>query len=310
MDMLQQIKDRLAALPALRRKQQQYADQIYDAQRGYDALRREYTGEQGDVERLQKEGLSAFLLRMAGRYEKKMEKELREAFEAKEAVEDAAAHLQSLQEEKQEVDRQVQELTALEQQYKQELEQRRLRLSQSLSGSVGMRYAQLEEERQGLISQITEIDEALRVAQRAMSCAGDAEAALDKADSWATYDVFFKGGILTHAAKYSHIDNADACFHRLSALLRELRAELADVHDFASPQFEEVSSGQRAVDFWFDNIFTDYSVRSKVRDNAGRISQLRARLGEIQGRLRARRAMLSARLDANLAEEEHLLVSL
>jgi hypothetical protein len=60
-------------------------------------------------------------------------------------------------------------------------------------------------------------------------------------------------------AKYYLIDSAVESFHRLSSQLRDLKAELNDVEGLTASRLIEISSSQRTVDFWFDNIFTGLS---------------------------------------------------
>ena len=160
-----------------------------------------------------------------------------------------------------------------------------------------------------LSAQLTEVDEALKAASRAKSTVASAMDSLDSAEGWATYDLWSRGGLLSHAAKYSHIDDAEACFHRLSSQMRSLRSELDDVQGFPDVEFASISSGQRSVDFWFDNIFTDLSVRSQIRDNQDSLRQLAGNIHKIERLLDSRRQELSCQLDKNKSLQEELLLS-
>ena len=89
---------------------------------------------------------------------------------------------------------------------------------------------------------MTEIREVMSAASRAKSTALSAQESLKSAQGWATYDAFTRGGIISHVAKYSHIDNAERNFSVLSSQLRVLRKELGDVAGMTTSGLNEISS--------------------------------------------------------------------
>ena len=111
-------------------------------------------------------------------------------------------------------------------------------------------------------------------------------------------------------AKYSHIDEAEKTFHTLSSQLRHLRTELKDVQGLTVPGLNEISSTQRAVDFWFDNIFTDLSVRKQIKGNVGQISNQIRSVNTIESTLNTKQRQLESSLKKNRIREEELLISL
>lgn len=194
--------------------------------------------------------------------------------------------------------------------YRVELDNRRRELASRITGVKSERYAELENERKAILSQITEIKEALRAAARTKSTAQSTLDSLMSAEGWATYDVFTRGGIISHIAKYSHIDSAERNFHTLSSELRDLKSELNDVRGLTVSGLNEISSGQRAVDFWFDNIFTDLSVRGQIKDNAKEINRLLYTISAAESALNSKLREAEVELTANSRREEELLVSL
>ena len=111
-------------------------------------------------------------------------------------------------------------------------------------------------------------------------------------------------------AKYSHIDEAEASFNILSHNLRELKSELADVQGLSVSGLTEISSGQRTLDFWFDNIFTDLSVRGQIQDNAEQINQLIRSINKAISALELKRSEMERALEQNRRSEEELLLSI
>jgi len=115
-----------------------------------------------------------------------------------------------------------------------------------------------------------------------------------------------------HMAKYSHMDEAEEILHTLAAQLQELQEEMGDVHGMDAGNLDGlqgISSGERMVDFWFDNIFTDWSVKSKIGNNADEVRQIMRNLQRIQSALETYLSELDASLARLQAEEEALLMA-
>lgn len=305
---LYELRDRVLTLPALEKRMESLTQDIKESEDEVSNLLRQYERESRDVERMQKDSFSAFLFRLVGKYEDKLEKEQLEEINAKIALDRAAARVDSIIHETDELASRISVLRADERTYQRELENRRRELN--LSEPDGIRYAELENERNVIISQITEIEEALKAANRAMSTAEMVADSLDSAKSWATFDAFSRGGIISHMAKYSHIDDAESNFSVLSNNLRDLKSELSDVQGLTVPGFNEISSSQRTIDFWFDNIFTDLSVRNQIAENAEQISYLIQNLNKTESTLEAKLREKENELTRNSEREEELLLSI
>jgi len=305
-----ELRDRVLTLPALEKRLAALTQELQNANDEVSNLLRQYESESRDMERMQQDSFSAFLLRLIGKYEDKLEQEQREEINAKIAYDRAAAHLDHLVREKDALASRISALRADEKTYQRELENRRHELSGKFSQPDGIRYAELEKERNAVISLMTEIEEALRAASRALSTAEKIANSLDSARGWATYDAFTRGGIISHMAKYSHIDEAEANFNVLSHNLQELKSELGDVQGLTVSGLTEISSGQRTIDFWFDNIFTDLSVRGQIRDNAEQVAQLITSIRNAEAMLQAKLRELESTLEKNRRSEEELLLSI
>lgn len=306
---LAEIRDSIQALPALCAKREGVVRRLAESQSAAAALLAQYEKERRDVEKLERESFSNFLLRTVGQFERKAERELQQEAEAKARYDKAAALAFELEREMVRLNAAIGELEALSRDYEARLRKKRDEWLARLSEPEGRRLAELEQERHRLLGQCTEVDEAAAAVRRAAATAEGARDSLEDADSWATWDLWGGGGILTHAAKYSHVDDAEAAFNTLAAQLRELRAELADVEGFSPPELTEIGTGERAMDFWFDNLFTDYFVRAQIRDNADQLDDLLDALGGLDGHLQARRGQLEERLAENGRQWEDLLVT-
>jgi hypothetical protein len=137
----------------------------------------------------------------------------------------------------------------------------------------------------------------LEAARRTLASAGDL----------ATYDTFLGGGMFGDMMKYDRMDQAQRLLHDADQALRHLSVELKDVGMSAVVNGLAVDGLTQTFDVWFDNIFSDWSVRTRIMD-AGRGTEAAARMvHEIRGRLAQQERDLAAREAALVAERERLL---
>lgn len=307
---LSEVRDRLATLPSLENRSSLLQKSIHESEEELASLLQTLVSEERDIERLKKESLSVFLLKAFGRYEDRIDKENRKEVEAKLSYDKAKSHLDALKQESENLCSRISELRREACAFEDELEERRKKMWGSTSSPKGLRFKELDASRQDMILQMTEIKAALRATYRVKTSAQSALDSLESAENWATFDVLSQGGVITHIAKYSYIDDAQDTFHHLTAQLKVLQSELADVHNIAVPQFSEISSTQRAIDFWFDNVFTDLSVRDRIQDNAFEIYRLIDRIKAIERVLNTQLGDFEAKLTENSHAIEDLLISL
>jgi multidrug efflux pump subunit AcrA (membrane-fusion protein) len=306
-----ELRDRILMLPSLESRMLFLLKESKKAEIDVAILLEQYKRESRDVERIQKASFSAFLFKVIRKYDNKLEKEQLEEISAKLAYDRAVTHLDSLVHEKEELSSRILALQAEKQTYQAELASRRRELKeQQLTEQKGVQYAKLEDERSSIVSQITEIKEALSAAARVKNTAKIILESLNNAENWATYDIFARGGIISHMKKYSHVDSAEQNFHILSSQLRDLKTELNDVHNLTMPELNEISSAQRTIDFWFDNIFTDLSVRRQIKDNSEQIRHLLNNINTIESVLNSKLKQKETEFTKNRQTEEELLLSM
>jgi chromosome segregation ATPase len=308
-DRLTEIRNNLYRLPAMEDRLRKLRARLAEAEQDRKSLLVRYEAEAMDVQKLQDESLSAALLRLFGRYEGKLDKETQEMVQAKVNLDKAAERVKELQKERDDLSIRISELREEERFYDAELARREEELKSSTPGGKSVQYQQLEEELAGLYRQLVEIDEAISAASKAKQTAMQVVEHLKSADSWATYDVWFKGGIISHAAKYGHIDDAEAEYNRLSSNLKDLRSELKDINMSIAPGFDGIDSTTRAVDFWFDNIFTDLNVRNRIRGDMEQASELAGMIQQVINRLESSKAAAKRQIESIESQKKDLLIS-
>lgn len=308
MDNLYELRDAVGKIKPLQNKLDALESRIGMAQEQVRTLLVQYEREQKDVERMQSNSFSAFVFKVLQSYEDKLEKEKNEEILAKQTYDRSMLNLEELSREKEALTEKLTYLHQEQARYEAELERRREWIELHQSDWKSLKYREIEEKRQALLSQRTEVDEALGAARRTARTIEETMTSLDGADSWATFDLWVGDGILSHMAKYSYVDKAEANFNRLSSQLSQLRTELSDVKGLSFSGLTEISSSRRAVDFWFDNIFTDYAVRSQIRENIEQLKSLRVHVNQVQAVLGDMDDALARGLDENRKQLEEILL--
>ena len=304
-----ELRDRVLTLPALEKRKTLLVREIWETERHLSELLQKYKSESRDVERLSDKSFAGFLLKLVGKYEDRLDREQQEEISAKLNYDRMSVRLDSLTQEQEELSLRISALREDERVYRAELQKRREELKTRLAEPDGIKLSGLEAERGGIVSLITEIKEAQSAASRAKATAIRAADALDSARRWATYDVIADGGILSHMAKYSHVDSAEREVSVLSSQLRSLKSELADVRGVAFAGISEISATQRAVDFWFDNIFTDLAVRDKITNNADDVRRVLGSIRSVEATLTRKLSEESKKLEENRLQLDDLLIS-
>jgi hypothetical protein len=103
--------------------------------------------------------------------------------------------------------------------------------------------------------------------------------------------------------EYDEVDRATETLRRADLALASFSRELADV-DLPSVLGAPVDQLRRTFDVWFDNIFSDLAVRSRIQDAARRVDQAR---GQVQQALDAL-AQKGRELTAELAGRREALL--
>ena len=148
-------------------------------------------------------------------------------------------------------------------------------------------------------AQVAELAEAQEAGIRAVSALEARPRRAGLADSWSAYDTWFGGGLISSSIKHDRIDDAGRRIAQAQEALVDLARELGDVQDVAGLRADlGISPTTRTFDVWFDNLFSDLSVRSSIQDSAtaGRAASRRRARGEPRMTLRG------AALDQQLAE--------
>ncbi len=305
---LWELKKRLADLPVLQMRLDKLQSRIKESEEEIKSLLAKYESEAFDVERLRNESLSVFILKTIGRFDRKLDKETQEMLKAKAEYDKAEENLRQLKIKKDELIKRLGELNYDSMRFANELERREEEIRRDLSSEKSIKYRELTNEEDLLSAQLVETREALRAANVVLKTIDDAAKYLESAENWATYDIWFKSGILSHMAKYDKIDKAEEAFNRLSSQIKELNRELSDISTIQNLSFSGVDSTTRAIDFWFDNIFTDLNVRDRIRNDAQQLKKLRSQINGVISRLKRNISSIEGRKKGIGQEKTNLII--
>ena len=302
------IEERLAAAAARLRGHDLTAAQVTGLGQRRDALAAEVaarrtalSGEQRDVERLESLSLTRVLASLTGSRDDRLAREQAEAQAAQYRVAEAEAQLGAVQRDWEVARARLAELATAPADHAAVLAEKE-RYLRGTDDPRGRRLLELAEERGRLTGEAHEVAEALVAATAARDALAAVQASLDSASGWSTYDTFFGGGALSSVIKHSRLDEAARQAAHADRALLALRTELADVGGVASTAPQLVIDGlTRFVDVWFDNVFTDFAVRGRIKqaqENVGystrAVRQVARQLGQRDAAIRTRLSGIEA----------------
>ena len=231
--------------------------------------------EKKDIEILEKTSFSGILAKIAGNYDEKREKEYQEYLDAKLEYDrnfEAVNHLKS------ELERTSEEVKNLQSDY---LDQKNHLF---ITYPEGRAMAEkIETEKKAWYSLRKELLEAKRAVENVLTLSNSAKRSFESARGWSTYDTFFRGGLIADIAKYSKIDEANDAVSRISSSSNIMNKELRDVDLAFHENMDTIGQGERIFDIAFDNIFSDWNVRSKIQNN---LSSLNLYISKLESTIR------------------------
>jgi hypothetical protein len=149
------------------------------------------------------------------------------------------------------------------------------------------RLADLAQRRGALAAEDTEGREAYAAGARAHQLLEEADELLSGAESWSTWDTFGGGGLLTDMMKYDKLDRVADVLREADLALGAYTRELADLR-LGGVGTVGVDGLTRTFDVFFDNLFTDWAVRSRIQETRRRVGAALGAVAVTQQRLSER----------------------
>lgn len=282
-DILFELQQKFSMKPALEAKLRELQDQRREYDSEVISLRVSLRKEQEDVEKLEGRSLANYFFQVVGKLDEKLDQERREAYAAKVKLDAAERELAGIKADIADIQSQLTEIRIAEAQYKEELEKKRAALKVSGTAAADQ-IIDIEQKIAALEAQKKELKEAISAGYSAQSTADRILSELDSADGWNTWDMFGGGGIITHMAKHSHLDEAQDIVSDLQSKLRRFKTELADIQITANMRIQ-IDGFLRFADYFFDGLFADWAVGDKISQSMDSVSSTKSQISRTLDKL-------------------------
>lgn len=261
--------------------------ELHTQRRQYDnqviSLRVAFRKEQEDVEKLEGRSLAINFYQVIGKLDDKLDQERKEAYAARVKLDAAERELAGIESDIKEIQEQITDVLVAEARYKDALELKRRQLKDS-GTQVADQILSMEERIAALQAQKQEIKEAISAGYSARGTADRIVSELEDADGWNTWDILGGGGIITHMAKHSHLDEAQDLVQELQSQLRRFKTELADIQITANMQVN-IDGFLRFADYFFDGLFADWAVGDKISQSLSSVSNTKSEINRMLDKL-------------------------
>ena len=257
-------------------------------------LRSRRVEEQDDVNRLEGRSLARYFYTLLGSLDEKLDAERAGARAAAVEHDAVLAELEDVNAAVSEAESELAGLSGCEERYDKAVSAKAEYLKKSGS-PLADRLRGIEKRAAYNERQTRETDEAIRAGEAACAAAERVVKSLSSASTWSTIDIF-SDSFLADVVKYGRIDDAQRAMEQLRIALRRFGTELADVGGRLETGMGDLLT---FADIFFDNIFTDFAVSSRInmalyeaREVEERVQRSLSSLHALRGRLETEAAEL------------------
>ena len=219
--------------------------------------------ENKDVEELEKMSFQSLFHSILG---DKDEKLIKERYEASRASLEYQRVLQEYNFKKQDADKLQKRIDQYDNLYK-ELEELQLQIHYNQPEIL-----RLKEQKETIQYELKELDEAISTGKMASDSLWSLEVLLSKANDWSTFDMF-SDSMLADIMKRENLSKAQQQLQVAKGKLLAFERELQDVN-INQLNVPELDGFDFVMDFFFDNIFFDYTIKSRIKDSLTRVRQV------------------------------------
>lgn len=255
--------------------------------------------ENRDLERLRNDSFSNTLLKLFGNFDRRYDKEYREIIGAK--VEFDKAYAMKIA-----AARRVKEVEA-------DIEEKKLRL-RNIKEDVLRKHPNMNQvvsERQQQILALEhewrETNEAEQAGIAVLESLSDIISGLDAADAISTWDLITDSSLILDFLKHDKLDAAEASLLHLEQTVYTFARELRDLDFVFESDLETISSTQRALDIFFDNLFSDWGTKAIIEKNIENLKKLQDSTEDVMESLAAKKRELETTLEVLAVEDDKVV---
>ena len=273
---MKDINDRLLKIKADLREKQRLEKILNDAMNqkreleGKKAqLYKQLQKEEKDVKKLEGMSFSNFINTILGTKWEKLDEEKKELLSAKLKYDAICDELNELISDIEKVKANISKLGNLDYEYKKLIREKE-ELLKYVDDEVAAKLERITEEESLLMHRKKELEEAISAGNELLYSLDRIEKSLKSAGNWGMWDIF-GGDMIATMVKHSKLDSAKYEISRAQSLLRKFHRELNDVGGYIDIQLN-IGSFLTFADYFFDGLFADWAVQSKINDALYRIS--------------------------------------
>lgn len=296
------LKESCDKLRELRERLNEQSSLYRQAESGLRQLKSVLDSEEEDVKRVDS-AFTKFFLNLSGKYDERMDKELREAADARARYTLALNELHGLEGYVESIREEMRSLDGCEREYDEALREKR-ELLKSSGKAEGARIIELEGQLRDCKTKSRELSEAISCAESAKGAGERALEILRSARNWGTYDLLGGDGI-ADLVKHDKLSQAENELNSLKGSLDRLKRELRDVSIYFDAE-ARTDSGLRFVDFFFDGIFSAVAVNRHIDDTISSVTDTETKLRSLLARLKGEKSSA----DANAVRMEKEITTL
>ena len=270
---IKECRENMALKETLEKRNLSLESELNSKEKELIELEKSLNKELKDVQKLKSLSFSNLISNILRNKDEKLEKEEREYLEAKLKYDNFKFKVEKLRYDVEENNNRLGQLINIEGKYKDLIREKR-ELVKKFNLNIRDEIIEIEKEINDLLSNKTEISEALREANNCLMISEETLKSLRSAKNWGIYDIV-GGGMISSAIKHNRIDDAKTYMERLSYSVDRLNKELGDVDTSIFNEGLNISGFSYTFDIFFDNIFSDFSVQGEINDSLYKIEDFR-----------------------------------
>ncbi len=297
---LEQSRQNIGKYQRLGSKLTDYHKQLNELEDKKTNLQTELKKEERDYDNLLKKSLNNLFLEMLGKMEAREQKEYQDVIAVKLKLEETENQLINLKSSIHQLEEERASLYGCEREY-EELSRLKYRQLSENNAESAEKIHSFEEQIQSIKCNLIEIMEAEAAGRAVLGKIEIAEENLDSAHGWGTWDIL-GGGLISDVMKHSYLDDAQAAVNSIQTLLHHFHTELADIK-LDENLSVQIDGFTKFADFFFDGIFSDWAVQSRINSSIEDIASLHSNIDRVMDKLNALRKTAESNL---ISTEEQL----
>lgn len=290
---LEQSRLNISKYQRLGNKLADYRKQLNELEKKKSSLESELKKEEKDYDNLLKKNISNLFLEMLGKMEAREQKEYQEVIAVKLKLEETENQLTNLINSIHHLEDERASLFGCEREFEELSKIKYQKLSESNTANAE-KIKTYEEQMNSLKCNLEEIEEAVAAGKSVLEKIAVVKDNLDHAHGWGTWDIL-GGGMISDVMKHSYLENAQTAVNSIQTLLHRFHTELTDIK-LEENLTVQIDGFTKFADFFFDGIFADWAVQSKINSSIDEISSLHSKVDRVMDKLNALRRTTESNL--------------